>query len=88
MRVILIETNNNGKFGIVVDNFSKENVLNALNRILKIDIDNIIQLSASMSYGIYGIKNNSFTGDLAQCTSYVDTDYQLTFIIEYVTVIK
>jgi hypothetical protein len=88
MNAILFETKHKDKIAVVVENYSKENVLNALSKNLGVDINNIEQLSASMSYGIYAIKMGMFTGESVQSRTYMDTKYQLTFNVEYIIVIN
>ena len=52
------------EFAISVDNYSKENVNKALSALLLIDEEHIQQLSASMNYGLYGIKSTATSKEL------------------------
>lgn len=47
-----------GNLIVAVENFSKENVINALAKTIGVDADKIEQASACADYGIYGLKEN------------------------------
>ena len=82
--VIIVETNI-GKLVIGVPNFSKENVLVGMRKILKVDEENIVQLSASTSYGIYGIKEIYPTAKelFTQTPRFMSNEYPLYFVVDY-----
>ena len=90
LNAILIQTNDEGKIAIVLKDYSKENVINAISANLAIRADNIVQLSASMSRGLYAIKNECFTSDL-KALDYdgkLCADYDFVFEVDYIKVIK
>jgi hypothetical protein len=82
---IIVETSN-GNFIVQVPNFSKENCIEGLKKVIKVDTDNIVQLSASTSYGIYGVKEIYPTAkELFISTSpfFYTNEYPLYFIVKY-----
>lgn len=84
---ILLEVGDEGKIAMIVPDFSKENVLAAISKNLAIEIENINQITASMSYGLYTIKKGTFTSRLVQCTDYSDNENLFVFNVEYIKVI-
>jgi hypothetical protein len=53
---ILLEFENY-QMSAIVGNYSKDEVITGISRMLKIDAERISQLSASTSYGIYAVDN-------------------------------
>jgi hypothetical protein len=81
---IIVETNN-GNFIVGVPNFSKENCIEGLKKVIKVDTENIVQISASTSYGIYGVKEiYPSAKELFNSTPLFSTnEYPLYFIVRY-----
>ena len=81
---IIIETSQ-GKLVKNVPNFSKENILTVLSKVIKVDINNIEQVSASASYGIYGIKEiyPSARELHTQSVRFMSNEYDTYFVVDY-----
>jgi hypothetical protein len=81
---LIIETST-GKLIIAVPNFSKENVLAGLKKVLCVDVEKIVQISASASYGIYGIKEVEQTALelFTQTVRFMSNEYPLYFVVDY-----
>jgi hypothetical protein len=88
---ILIDTDDSGKIAIVVPNFSKDEVIKALAANCAIKADDIEQLSASMSYGLYAFKKehtpDQWTSNLVREKDYEDTKHFI-FRVDYIIVIS
>lgn len=80
--VIIISTTN-GKLVTPVKNFAKENCVNALAKAIKVDADKIEQISASMSCGIYAMKEYFKSAEQLATNPISVSDYFATFEIEY-----
>ena len=81
---IIIETSE-GKLIVPVENFSKENCVNALAKVIKVDADKIEQISASVNYGIYGLKENfpSAKKMATSSTRFMTNEYCASFVVDY-----
>ncbi|MEK6829801.1 MAG: hypothetical protein AABY15_06805 [Nanoarchaeota archaeon] len=80
--VIIISTTD-GKIVSPVANFSKENCVNALAKAIKVDADKVEQLSASMSYGIYAMKEYFKSAEQLATNPISDSSYFANFHVEY-----
>jgi hypothetical protein len=87
---VLIDTNDSGKVAIVVPNFSKDEVIKAIAANCAIEAENITQLSASMSYGLYAFKKEhttyQWTSNLVREKDYEDTKHFI-FRVDYIIVL-
>ena len=86
-KVIIIQTENN-PIVTQVENFSKENCINAIARALKIDAGIIQQLSASMGYGIYGVNELCPSLESIATNPISDNGYFHTLQVEYGDFVK
>jgi hypothetical protein len=82
---IIIETAE-GKLIVPVENFSKENVINALAKTISVDADKIEQASASPSHGIYGLKEHFKSADRFKTSTapwFYSDKYFAAFMVHY-----
>ena len=81
---IIIETSQ-GKLIAPVVNFTKENCVNALAKVIKVDADKIEQVSASVNHGIYALKENFPSAKEMETysTKFHSNEYSSFFVVEY-----
>lgn len=89
---ILIE-HKDQKVAIEVDNYSKENVIKTLSAALMIDEEHLEQLSASMTYGLYGVKKTTKLKDVLNSgitgiKGLSNDETLIVFKVEYIKIIK
>ena len=75
----------NGKLILSVPNFARETVLARLKKVLNVEVEKIVQISASASYGIYGIKEIYPTAKelFTQTVRFMSNEYPLYFVVDY-----
>ena len=79
---IIISTTDD-KLIVPVGTFAKENCVNALAKALKVDADKIEQVSASVSYGIYAMKEYFPKAEALATNPIKGFDMFATFHVEY-----
>jgi len=67
---------------IPVDDYSKDSVINAISKATGIATTNIVQLSASVSYGIYALKSY-VSSDLIEMKDYRSVECPFCFEVRY-----
>ena len=78
---VIIQTKNFPRI-VEVENFSKDNCLEAIRKGLGVDVDKIEQISASPSMGIYGV--TEIFPSLVDAVGYVESNgYCHTITIEH-----
>ena len=73
---------------VEVENFSKENCLNAIGKALKVDLINLEQLSSSTGSGIYGIREKIPIIEDCATNPVGDVDFANTIEVEYAHFVK
>jgi len=85
---ILIKTSDEGSIAMIVPDFTKKNVLKAISENIGINVENMDQLSASSSYGMYIIKKDTFTNRIVPVVENKDSEDLFIFCVEYIKVIE
>jgi hypothetical protein len=81
---ILFKTKKDGLISIPVKNYSNEYVINALAEYSDIEANKFQCLASSMSYGIYGLKEQIKGFPIKKWTAPDFADYKHTFTIQYI----
>lgn len=83
---IIIETSK-GNIIVPVDNFSKENVTNALGKVIGVDASEIGQSSANTTDGIYTIKKrfDSAREYFTRTYKFFSNEHDTYFVVNYGT---
>jgi hypothetical protein len=80
---ILIETVNSS-IAVQVENYSKENVINGICKYTGFKAENIKQLTASMSAGIYCLKTLVHDNELVEIKEFRSAETPFCFEVKYI----
>ena len=86
MKNAIIVKTKKGNIISPVENFSKQNCIEALSRVIRVDADKIEQSSASVGGGIYGVRELFPTAQELSTNPVHDVEFFCSFEVEYGTI--